>query len=74
MDWKLSTGLTYLQRVPDLGSSSSFLVGLLLALHTLEGRHVSKETLADQACYIEIEKCEKPIGIQDQYRRGFWWI
>jgi len=54
-----------------LGSSSSFLVGLLLALHTLEGRHVSKETLADQACYIEIEKCGKPIGIQDQYAAAF---
>jgi D-glycero-alpha-D-manno-heptose-7-phosphate kinase len=54
-----------------LGSSSSFLVGLLLALHTLEGRHVSKETLADQACYIEIDKCGKPIGIQDQYAAAF---
>ena len=54
-----------------LGSSSSFLVGLLLALHTLEGRHVSKKTLADQACYIEIEKCGKPIGIQDQYAAAF---
>ena len=54
-----------------LGSSSSFLVGLLLALHTLEGRHVSKENLADQACYIEIEKCKKPIGIQDQYAAAF---
>jgi len=50
-----------------LGSSSSFLVGLLLALHTLEGRDVNKESLADQACYIEIVKCGKPIGIQDQY-------
>ena len=54
-----------------LGSSSSFLVGLLLALHTLEGRHISKETLADQACYIEIEKCGKPIGIQDQCAAAF---
>ena len=54
-----------------LGSSSSFLVGLLLALHTLEGRHVSKENLANQACYIEIEKCGKPIGIQDQYAAAF---
>ena len=54
-----------------LGSSSSFLVGLLLALHTLEGRHVSKKTLADQACYIEIEKCGKPIGVQDQYAAAF---
>ena len=54
-----------------LGSSSSFLVGLLLALHTLEGRSVSKESLATQACYIEINKCEKPIGIQDQYAAAF---
>ena len=53
------------------GSSSSFLVGLLLALHTLEGRYVSKENLANQACYIEIEKCSKPIGIQDQYAAAF---
>ena len=54
-----------------LGSSSSFLVGLLLALHTLEGRYVSKEALATQACYIEIDKCKKPIGIQDQYAAAF---
>ena len=54
-----------------LGSSSSFLVGLLLALHTLEGRTVSKEALANQACYIEISKCGKPIGIQDQYAAAF---
>jgi len=54
-----------------LGSSSSFLVGLLLALHTLEGRYVSKEALAKQACYIEIDKCKKPIGIQDQYAAAF---
>ena len=54
-----------------LGSSSSFLVGLLLALHTLEGRSVSEEALATQACYIEINKCEKPIGIQDQYAAAF---
>ena len=54
-----------------LGSSSSFLVGLLLALHTLEGRSVSKESLASQSCYIEIEKCKKPIGVQDQYAAAY---
>ena len=54
-----------------LGSSSSFLVGLLLALHTLEGRYVSKESLASQSCYIEIEKCKKPIGVQDQYAAAY---
>tara|TARA_Y100000310_G_scaffold111414_1_gene109810 strand:+ start:375 stop:1385 length:1011 start_codon:yes stop_codon:yes gene_type:complete len=58
-------------RGTGLGSSSSFLVGLMLALHTLEGRYVSKETLAQQACYIEIERCRKPIGIQDQYAAAF---
>ena len=54
-----------------LGSSSSFLVGLLLALHTLEGRHVSKEALANQSCYIEIDRCKKPIGVQDQYAAAY---
>ena len=54
-----------------LGSSSSFLVGLLLALHTLEGRHVSKEALASQSCYIEIDRCKKPIGVQDQYAAAY---
>ena len=58
-------------RGTGLGSSSSFLVGLMLALHTLEGRYVSKETLAQQACYIEIDKCKKPIGIQDQHAAAF---
>ena len=32
------------------------LLALLLALHTLEGRDVNKESLADQACYIENSK------------------
>ena len=50
-----------------LGSSSSFLVGLLLALHTLEGRTPTKEALCTQSTYIEIDKCEKPIGVQDHY-------
>ena len=55
-----------------MGSSSSFSCWrLLLALHTLEGRHISKEALATQSSYIEIEKCGKPIGIQDQYAAAF---
>ena len=54
-----------------LGSSSSFLVGLLLAIHTLEGRAVSKKELAEQACKIEIDLCEKPIGVQDQFAAAF---
>jgi D-glycero-alpha-D-manno-heptose-7-phosphate kinase len=50
-----------------LGSSSSFLVGLLNALHVLKGRQVTPTQLAEEACYIEIEKCKKPIGFQDQF-------
>ena len=50
-----------------MGSSSSFTVGLLHALHALEGHVVTPEFLAQQACHIEIEKLEEPIGKQDQY-------
>lgn len=50
-----------------LGSSSAFLVGLLNALHTLKGDQVSASQLAEEACYIEIELCKKPIGYQDQF-------
>ena len=54
-----------------LGSSGSFLVGLLNAIHTLEGNHVSKEKLAQQASHIEMVLCGKPIGYQDQYAAAF---
>ena len=54
-----------------LGSSGSFLVGLLNAIHTLEGSHVSKEKLAQQASHIEMVLCGKPIGYQDQYAAAY---
>ena len=54
-----------------LGSSGSFLVGLLNAIHTLEGNHVSKEKLAQQASHIEMVLCGKPIGYQDQYAASY---
>jgi D-glycero-alpha-D-manno-heptose-7-phosphate kinase len=50
-----------------LGSSSSFTVGLLHALYAMQGRVVSREQLAKDACFIEIEKLREPIGKQDQY-------
>ena len=31
------------------------------------GQHVGAERLAKEACEIEIERCKKPIGKQDQY-------
>ena len=63
--------ITTLADVPSsgtgLGSSSSVTVGLLQALHAFHGHLVTAETLARQACEIEIERCGKPIGVQDQY-------
>lgn len=54
-----------------LGSSSSFTVGLLNALHAYAGRHTGAEQLAREACEIEIERCGEPIGKQDQYAAAF---
>ncbi len=50
-----------------MGSSSSFTVGLLHALHVLSGRVVTAKKLAEQACNLEIDILKEPIGKQDQY-------
>jgi D-glycero-alpha-D-manno-heptose-7-phosphate kinase len=50
-----------------LGSSSAVTVGLLHALFAYTGRQVTGPDLAEMACTIEIERCGKPIGKQDQY-------
>lgn len=50
-----------------LGSSSSYTVGLLKALYAYRNLHVGAERLAREACDIEIKRCRKPIGKQDQY-------
>ena len=54
-----------------LGSSSSFTVALLLALHSINGEKVSSLQLAEEACHIEIELLKSPIGKQDQYAAAF---
>jgi D-glycero-alpha-D-manno-heptose-7-phosphate kinase len=54
-----------------LGSSSSFTVGLLNALHAYCGRYATAEDLAHESCLIEIERCGEPIGKQDQYAAAY---
>lgn len=54
-------------RGTGLGSSSSFLVGLLNALYAYRGEHKSAQLLAQEACDIEINIVKEPIGKQDQY-------
>ncbi len=50
-----------------LGSSSSLTVGLLHAFYQYLGKLVTAEQLALEACKIEIEILNRPIGKQDQY-------
>jgi D-glycero-alpha-D-manno-heptose-7-phosphate kinase len=57
-----------------LGSSSAVTVGLLHALYAHTGRQVTALDLAERACEIEIERCGKPIGKQDQYIAAFGGI
>ena len=50
-----------------LGSSGSFTVALLKAIHTLQKNFLDARTLAEQACHIEIDVLGEPVGKQDQY-------
>lgn len=54
-----------------LGSSSSYTVGLLNALYAYRNEHRSKDSLARQACQVEIDRCGEPIGKQDQYAAAY---
>lgn len=57
-----------------LGSSSTVTVGLLNALYACKGISVTAETLAKEACEIEIDILGKPIGKQDQYIAAYGGI
>ncbi|MGH8835780.1 MAG: GHMP kinase, partial [Actinomycetes bacterium] len=70
--------ITTLADIPSagsgLGSSSAVTVGLLHALFAYQGRQAAADELADRACAIEIDRCRKPIGKQDQYVAAFGGI
>lgn len=54
-----------------LGSSSSFVVGLVNALHALHGKHLPKLTLAKEAINIEQNVLKEAVGSQDQISAAF---
>jgi D-glycero-alpha-D-manno-heptose-7-phosphate kinase len=54
-----------------LGSSSSFTVALLNALHAYKREYVAQKDLAEEACHVEIDLLGEPIGKQDQYLAAF---
>jgi D-glycero-alpha-D-manno-heptose-7-phosphate kinase len=66
-----SIEITTLADIPStgsgLGSSSTVTVGLLNALFSYIGESKTPEQLAVEACDIEINRLNKPIGKQDQY-------
>ena len=57
-----------------LGSSSTFTVALLNALHAYKHEQVSSLQLAEEACRIEIDVLAQPIGKQDQFIAAFGGI
>ena len=54
-----------------LGGSSAFVCALVTALLRLRGFEWSAYNIADAAAFIEIYKCQRNIGEQDQYASTF---
>ncbi len=54
-----------------LGSSSSFTVGFLNALYALQGKKISKQKLAEEACHVEQNLIQENVGSQDQFHAAF---
>ena len=60
--------------VPDgtgLGSSGSYLVGLLTALYEFKREKVPTQALAETACHIEMDMAAHPVGKHDHYLAAF---
>ena len=62
---------TDLPAFTGLGSSSSFTVGLLHALHAFKGDRVLPSHLAQEAVHIERDVLKECVGLQDQYAAAY---
>lgn len=54
-----------------LGSSSSFVVGMLNAFYAVKGKYIDKKRLAKEAIHIERVLCSENGGIQDQIAAAY---
>lgn len=54
-----------------MGSSGSFTVALLMALHAYKRSHASVKDVAEDACKIEMDILKHPSGKHDQYLAAF---
>jgi len=69
--------ITSMADVPSgtgLGSSGTYLVALLTALHSVKRETIPSHDLAEQACHIEISLAGHPVGKHDQYMATFGGI
>jgi D-glycero-alpha-D-manno-heptose-7-phosphate kinase len=72
-----SLELTSMADIPagtGLGSSGSFTTALLKVLHAYQKDLLHPAQLAEQACDIEINRLQEPIGKQDQYIAAYGGI
>lgn len=70
LDFKDRIEIVSLADVPaatGLGSSGSFTVGLLNALYAHQKVVKTPEQIADEACYIAMDRLGEPSGKQDEY-------
>lgn len=69
--------LSFIADIPagtGMGSSGSFLVSMLKALHVFKKEEVTASDIAEEACHIEIDKLKNPVGKQDQYIAAYGGI
>lgn len=74
---KDSVELSFIADIPagtGMGTSGSFLVSMLKALHTFKREEVTAKHIAEEACHIEINELKNPVGKQDQYIAAFGGI
>jgi len=57
-----------------LGSSGTFTVSLLQAIHAFHREHATPADLAEEACHVEIDLLGNSVGKQDQYIAAFGGI
>ncbi|MEI6167179.1 MAG: galactokinase [bacterium] len=65
------TSIADLPARTGLGSSGSYLVGLLNAVHAYKQDPVGPAQIAEEACKIEMDILKEPVGKQDQYIASF---
>jgi D-glycero-alpha-D-manno-heptose-7-phosphate kinase len=54
-----------------LGSSGTFTVGLLKSIYAHIRQNVTADQLASEACHIEMDLLDRPVGKQDQYASAY---